>query len=125
MTGKHDQRLLVTGDYKGVEEVSRRKEHLEANCWRGESKMRAVGQWKKMMKRRRRRRRTTTTTRPPFGSAKFLFFVKSVIVIVMEISVCNCDVTMHVMQQEQLRDIPVMWRAANYFFRNFLMLSFA
>jgi len=122
MKGKHDQRLPVTGDYRGVEVVSRRKEHLEANCWRGESKMRAVEQLKKKVMKRRRRRRTK---RLPFGSADFLFFVKSVIVIVMEISVCNCDVMMHVMQQEQLRDIPVMWRAANYFFRNFLMLSFA
>ena len=37
----------------------------------------------------------------------------------MNISVCNCDVTMRVMQHEDLRDIPVMWRVANNFFKTF------
>jgi hypothetical protein len=31
LKGKYDQGLLVTDEYKGVEEASRRKEHLEAN----------------------------------------------------------------------------------------------
>jgi len=106
-----------------VEEVSRRKEHLVEHYWRGELKMRAVEQLKKKKKNNNNNKNKTS----------FLFSGFSVFFFFFKISFCycngnisltswnplglsrpvkgllyllNCDVTMYVMQQEQLLDIP-------------------
>jgi hypothetical protein len=91
--------------------------------------MRSVAQLKdkvkmKNNKKKKKKKKKKNKNNTSFWISGFSVFCKISCCYLMGMSFCNCDVMMYVMQQEQLCDIPVMWRVANNFFKNLLKLSF-
>ena len=84
MKGKHEQSFLLLVNTEGW-----RRSEEERNIWRNSTEKEwSYAGWCPTEEREES---------DPFGTPEFLFFVKSFIVILMEISVCNCDTNMYIM----------------------------